>query len=146
MPLWSTKTLEWFNDIWFFLRSGLPWSIWHEQNNMVFNALQWPVDKTHQVIWDTLQDYGRIEWKQTLSYLTKAPDVAYQDVNEFDSIQGGVKGLIVTRTNLVVMWKVGPKMAIISWFPLGLRWFSRGGCFWFLFIIDFSMWAKEKKR
>ena len=56
---------------------------------MVFNALQWPVDKTHQVIWDTLQDYGRIEWKQTLSYLTKAPDVAYQDVNEFDSIQGG---------------------------------------------------------
>ena len=57
---------------------------------MVFNALQWPIEKTRQVIWDTLQDYGRIEWQRTLSDLEKAPDIAYQDVlNEFDSILGG---------------------------------------------------------
>ena len=60
------------------------------------------VEKTHQVIWDALQDYGRIEWKQTFSDLEKALGVAYHDVlSEFDSIWG-VKGLIVTRSNLVV--------------------------------------------
>ena len=43
---------------------------------------------------------------------TKAPDVAYQDnLEEFDSIWG-VKGLIVTRSNLVVTWKVRPHMGI----------------------------------
>ena len=48
-----------------------------------------PIEKTHQVIWDALSDYGRIEWQRTLLDLEKALDVAYQDVpNEFDSIWG----------------------------------------------------------
>ena len=68
---------------------------------MVFNSLQWPIEKTHQVIWDALPDYDRIEWKDSFSDLEKAPDVAYQDIlKEFDSIWG-VKGLVVTRSNLV---------------------------------------------
>ena len=67
-----------------------------------FNNMQWPVEKTRQVIWDALHDYGRIEWKHTLEDLEKAPDVAYQDVlNEFDETWG-VKNLIVTWSNLVV--------------------------------------------
>lgn len=54
---------------------------------MVFNALQWLTEKTHEAIWDTLQEYGRIGWQQTLSDLEKAIDGAYQDVlNDFDSI------------------------------------------------------------
>ena len=62
----------------------------------------------HQVIWDTLQDYGGIEWKHTLPDLEKALDVAYQDVfKEFDVIWG-VEGLIMTQSNLVVTWKVKP--------------------------------------
>ena len=60
------------------------------------------MEKTHQFIWDTLQDYDKIEWQQTLSDLEKASDVTFQDVfNEFDLIWG-VKGLIVTWSNLVV--------------------------------------------
>ena len=56
---------------------------------MVFNNLQWPIEKTSQVIWDALQDYDRIEWKQTLTDLEKAPDVAYYDfLNELNSIWG----------------------------------------------------------
>jgi hypothetical protein len=87
-------------------RSGLPWSIWHQRKDMISNALQWPIEKTHQLIWNALQDYGRTEWKWTLLDLDKAPDIAYQDVlNEFDS-RWGVKGLIVTRSNLVVAWKI----------------------------------------
>ena len=69
---------------------------------MVINDLHWFIVKTRQVIQDTLQDYGRIEWKQTLSSMKKAQDVAYQDVlNEFNWTWG-VKGLIVTRSFLVV--------------------------------------------
>ena len=41
---------------------------------------------------------------------------------------GGVKGLIMTRSNLVVTLKDRPQMNIFSWFPLGLRWFGWVGC------------------
>jgi hypothetical protein len=44
---------------------------------MYFNNMQWPIEKTHQVTWNALHDYGRIEWKQTLRDLEKAPDVTY---------------------------------------------------------------------
>ena len=81
---------------------------------MVFNNLQWPTERTRQVIWDALQDYGRIEWKHALKDLGKTPNVAYQDIlNNFD-LTWGVKGLIVTRSNLVVTWKDRPQMSIIS--------------------------------
>jgi len=60
----------------------------------------------------------RIEWKHIVVDLEKTPDVAYHDVlNEFDLTcwgGGGFKGLIVTKSNLVVMWKVRPQMGVIS--------------------------------
>ena len=122
------KTLKRFSRIWFFLKKWSSVDHLAQQNDMVFNNLQWPIEKTRQVIWDALQDYGRIEWKQTLKDLEKTPDVAYQDVlNKFD-LTWGVKNLIVTWSNLVVTWKDRPQMSIISWFPLGLRWFARVGC------------------
>ena len=44
----------------------------------------------------------------------KAPDVAYRDIlNKFD-LTWGVKGLIVTQSNLVVTWKDTPQMSISS--------------------------------
>ena len=46
--------------------------------------------KTCQIIWDALQDYERIEWKQSLRDLEKALDVAYHDIlNKFDLTWGG---------------------------------------------------------
>ena len=33
------KTLKWF-----FLRSGFPWIIWRQQNDLLFNALQRPIE------------------------------------------------------------------------------------------------------
>ena len=81
-----------------------------------------------------------------LRTMEKALDLAYQDVlNEFDSVMG-VKGLIETRSNLVVTWKVRPQTDTTSWFPLRLRWFSQGGSCWFLFAIEFSICAKKKKK
>ena len=70
--------------------------------------------------------YTCMEWE--LKSLCYFPDVAYQDVlNEFDSTWG-VKGLMMIRSNLIVTWKDRPHMSIISWFPLGLRWFACVGC------------------
>ena len=54
--------------------------MWRQQNDMFFNNMQWPIEKTRQVIWDSLQYYGRIEWKRTMRDLEKALDVAYHDV------------------------------------------------------------------
>ena len=53
-------------------------------------------------------------WEQTLCDLEKTLDVAFEDVlDEFDSVWC-VKGLIVTRSNLSVTWKVRPQIGIIS--------------------------------
>ena len=66
------------------------------------------------IIWNPLQDYGRIEWKRTLRDLEKALDVAYHDILTKFDLTWGVKGLIVTRSNLAVTWKDRPQMNIIS--------------------------------
>ena len=66
------------------------------------------------MVWDSLIDYGRLEWQWTLHDLEKAPNFAYEDVlNEFDSVLC-VKSLINTHSNLLISWKVRPWMGIIS--------------------------------
>lgn len=85
-----------------------------------------------------------VAWKRTLTDLEKAPDVAYQDIlNEFGSTLR-VKGLIVTRRNLVVKWKVRSHLGIISWFPLGVHWFSWDSCVLVPFLqLIFSVCARK---
>ena len=101
--------------------------------------------KTHQVVWDSLLHYGRLNWQQTLHDLEKAPDVAYENVlNEFDIICC-VKGLIITRNNLSVTWKVRPQVDIISWVPLVLSWVSQGDMH-FSFAIEFVFNLCQQKR
>ena len=140
------KTLKRFGPIWFLLRSGLLWIIWRQRNDPVFNDLQWPIVKTRQVIWDALQDYVRIEWKQTRRNLEKALDMAYQDFLKASSSNWGVKCLIVTRSGLVVTWKVRPHMNIISWFPLGLHWFTCVGCILVPFLQLNSQFGTNQKQ
>lgn len=66
----------------------------------------WHVEKTHQIMWYSLLDYGRLEWQPSLRDLDEVVDVAYQDVlDEFDSMWC-IEGLIVTQSNLTVTWKV----------------------------------------
>ena len=97
-------------------------------NDLVFNASQWPLEKTHQVVRDSLLDYDGLEWQRTLHDLEKTLDIAYEDVlNDFDLVWF-IKGLIVTHSNLSVTWKVKPQIDIISRVPSILRWFSQGGC------------------
>lgn len=57
-------------------------------------------------MWDSLIDYGRLEWQSTLRDLGRTPDIASEDVlGEFDK-DWSIKNLIVTHSNLVVTLKV----------------------------------------
>ena len=81
------------------------------------------------------RNYGRIEWQRTLAILEMTLDAAYQDIlNEFDLTLGeggGLKGLIVTRSNLGVTWKVRPKHALFFYFPPGCVGSPEVVVFWF---------------
>jgi hypothetical protein len=60
---------------------------------------------THQVMWDSLLDYGRLERRRTLHDFNKVPDVAYQHVlDDFDLVWCN-KGLIVICSNLPITWE-----------------------------------------
>ena len=58
-------------------------------------------------MWDSLLDYGRLEWQQTLVDLEgkrkeKTPNVAYENVLKESNNVWCVKGLNVTQSNSVV--------------------------------------------
>ena len=42
--------------------------MWRQQNHVVFNNMQWPIEKTRQVIWDALHDYDMIESKHSQGF------------------------------------------------------------------------------
>ena len=75
-----SKLLKPFNHMWFFLRSGSCMDYLALVEWSSCNARQWLVEKTHQVVLDSLRDYGRHEWQRTLTDWEKTPYVAYKDV------------------------------------------------------------------
>ena len=78
--------------------------------------------------------------------LGKGPRRRLQDVlKEFDLIWSVII-FIMTRNNLVVTWKNRLQMGIISWFPLGLRWFSGGGCILVPFLQLIFQFVPKKKE
>ena len=72
------KALKRFSHIWFYLRSGLPWIIWRQRNDVVFNVVQWPIEKMHQVIW------GLARLQHHIRYFGRFP------VSQFNDCLGGV--------------------------------------------------------
>ena len=61
------------------------------------------MEKTHQVLWDSLLDNDRLEWQRTLTDSEIAPDVAYEDVLKgFDNFWCA-KGLDVICSNLMII-------------------------------------------
>ena len=90
-----SKSLEPLSYIWFFLRSGFPWIIRHQHNDLFLNVSQWPVNKTHQVVWDSLLDYDRLDWQWTFMDLKNTPGVAYENVLNFLTRFGVSKVLIL---------------------------------------------------
>jgi hypothetical protein len=101
------------------------------------NSIQWH-EKTHQLVWDSLLDYGRVEWQGTLQDLGKKTlKIAYNDVLEKSDRVWCLKGFIVTCSNLVFTWKARPWMGIISWPP----WFVG-----FLKVVVIFFFAQKNKK
>lgn len=89
MPLWwtSQQLIHTFQSYLVLLetRPSMNYLAWTKRFG--FDALRWPINKTHQVVCDSLIDYGRLEWQQTLAYLKTMFEAAYQNVpNKFDSV------------------------------------------------------------
>jgi hypothetical protein len=109
---------------------------------MVFNNMQWPIQKTLQVICDALQDYDRIEWKHTLVYLEKAPNVAYQNIlHKFNSTWG-----VIDLSNSMVTWKVRPHMGIIFYFPSVCVCYARVVVFGSFLAIDLNQFVPKTNK
>ena len=71
---------------------------WNQRYDLVSNDVNWLLHNVHQVVWDSLMDYDRIEWQRTLKGLAKAPDVAYEDVlKECDSFYDVLMTLSPTK-------------------------------------------------
>ena len=51
-----------------------------QPNDLISNSTQWHVEKTYQVVWDSLFDYGRLECQHILQDLEKTLDIVDNDV------------------------------------------------------------------
>ena len=129
--------------IWVFLRSGILWIIWWQQSNMIFNRLQWPVEETRQIVWDALQDYGRIEWKRTLRDSKKVLDVAYHNVlNKFD-LTWGSKVLLWPEATWSLLGRIGLRWALFLDFHLGCVASAGLVVFWVSLQLNFQFVSKN---
>ena len=54
--------------------SGLPWIIGHQRKKLFIDSISWQAEKTHQIVWNSLSDYDRLEWQQILNDLEIALD------------------------------------------------------------------------
>ena len=78
--------------------------------------------------------------------MEEAPNASYQNaLNEFD-LMCGVKGLIMTRSNLEVTSKVRPRMGIMSCLPLGFALVSPRWLYLVLFLQFFLFVSKKNKN
>lgn len=115
-----------FHKIWSHFQSRI---IWRQRDDSVYNMAKCPIEKPHQVLWNPFLDYGRLEWQITLKDLAKSPNVVYQyNMRELISTWC-VRGFIVTRSNLDVIWMIKLHIRVITWVPLELGCMcSFGGC------------------
>lgn len=70
--------------------------------------------ETHQIVWDFLVGVAYLSGNIPFKTWKKAPNIAYEDVLIYSHKIWCVQGLIATRSNLVVTWKIRPHMGIIS--------------------------------
>lgn len=95
------KSLKPFSPIWFFLRNGFPWIIWQNRNDLVFNANQHPAEKTTK--WCGILHLTMVGLSSNgLSVTWKKPQTLIMKMFLDNLTRFGVKGLILTRSNLAV--------------------------------------------
>ncbi|KAG0562007.1 hypothetical protein KC19_9G109900 [Ceratodon purpureus] len=102
---------------WALLRGIILWGSWILRNEAVFEGTVWSNARGRRYIWDSLLEYGRVEWDRTLKKLksAKSPEKAQSALCEFDSTWTAFEVLCV-RDGLRVSWKhAPPDVPLIFW-------------------------------
>jgi hypothetical protein len=90
------------NRFWILLKGIALWMIWLVRNDVSFNNTRWNQDKTKQVIWQGLSDYGRSAWCKTQDCIRRNPECAELVLNRFDA--QWQRPAICSRINLSIQW------------------------------------------
>jgi hypothetical protein len=77
------------------------WELWQDKNSRCFHNETWPLSKIIGNIWDGLQDYGRIAWRNTCM---KAPSDNYNRIDKFKSFdtKWGSNKILCIRDNMTI--------------------------------------------
>jgi len=78
------NSLRRFNLVWALLCGIVLWSIWIEWNDLIFNLVKWWDARLRRIMWDSLLNYGRVEWKHTLAMIQKYPKKKCKILELFD--------------------------------------------------------------
>jgi hypothetical protein len=87
---------------WTLLKGIALWTIWLSRNDTSFNNFRWNQDKTKQVIWQGLCDYGRSAWYKAKGRIQKTPNAREVALACFDS--QWVTPAICTRIDMKIRW------------------------------------------
>jgi hypothetical protein len=98
-PRRFSKTLR----FWELLRGITIWTIWLARNDKVFNHEDWAQERVEQTIWNSLVDYGRSAWVNTVTRLTKDPTSRGKALDKFDH-NWGKYPIICSREGMKVTW------------------------------------------
>lgn len=93
-------------------------------------------------MWDNSVDYGRLQWQHTYKTRKTLWTLRMKMFLENLKMFGVSKVPLLLITIQWWLWKITPRMGIISWVPLA-RGFSEGGCL-FSFFFQFVPGKKEK--
>ena len=107
--------------------------------------LQSPKEVAH-IHWDvSLRKWlGRLHFFQESPY-SRSKQVLESQIRNLHKSREGMD--LVTRSNLVLTWKVRPHMGKMSWFPLGWRMFPVVVVFWLSSCKWFNnLYQKKKKK
>ncbi|KAG0575152.1 hypothetical protein KC19_VG322200 [Ceratodon purpureus] len=102
---------------WALLRGIIVWGSWILRNDAVFEETVWSNARSRRYIWDSLLEYGRVEWDRTLKKLkfAKSPEKAQSALCEFDSTWT-IFEVFCVRDGLRVSWKyASPDVPLILW-------------------------------
>jgi hypothetical protein len=103
--------------IWALLRGVVIWGCWILRNDAVFERVFWTDTKIRNYVWDSLLEYGRVDWIRTKRKISKAktPEKSQRALGAFDAVWT-TNDLLCVRSGFSVTWKpIPPSIPLVFW-------------------------------